>query len=176
MPPIRKRLARRETRTWRFLTFSCFNRLPLLRHPRIADLFARRLADARERCGFLLRAWVVMPEHVHLMLLPRDDAWPVSKIVVAIKQPVAQHVIARWRKLDAPILEKIRCSDGRLRFWQPGGGFDRNVRDDDERAREVEYIHWNPVRRRLVEQPTDWPWSSARAFAGWSDVLVPIDR
>jgi putative transposase len=160
----------------RYLTFSCQGRLALLGRAEIRDLFVALLAAARERCGFLLVAWVVMPEHVHLIILPDVRRWPVAKVCVALKQPLAQRMIRRWRELRAPILERIRCDDGRVRFWQAGGGFDRNIRDGAELKREIEYIHQNPVKRGLVEKPTDWAWSSARWYAGIREGQVPIDE
>lgn len=47
------------------------------------------------------------------------------------------------------------------RFWQRGGGFDRNIHDDSALAAEIEYMHMNPVRRKLYEKPSEWKWSSA---------------
>lgn len=73
------------------------------------------------------------------------------------------------------VLARITRADGSARFWQPGGGFDRNVRDYAELSREIEYIHHNPVRRGLVANPIDWPWSSARWYAGLRDGQIEID-
>lgn len=139
------------------------------------DLVAARIGEAQERCGFALRAWVVMPEHVHLIIGVRDGEWPVPRILRAIKQPVAQRVIARWRELRAPVLERITCADGRVRFWQTGGGFDRNVRNEDELVGEIGYVNRNPVKRGLVEKPEEWRWSSARWFAGAREGEIAID-
>ena len=58
-------------------------------------------------------------------------------------------------------------------FWQPGGGFDRNVWQERSLYEMMEYIHANPVRRGLVQQPTDWYWSSARFWEG--DRAGPLD-
>jgi len=167
-------MKRRETRCARYLTFSCHQRLALLGRREWRDVFAHGLAAARERCGFKLVAWVVMPEHVHLILVPGLEV-PVPRILCAIKQPIAQRAIKRWRETDAPILDKITVQDGRCRFWQAGGGFDRNVRGTKELGREIVYIHNNPVRRGLVEHPTDWAWSSARWYAGQREGQVPVD-
>ncbi len=52
------------------------------------------------------------------------------------------------------------------RFWQRGGGYDRDLRDPGVIHATIDYIHGNPVRAGLVEQPEDWPWSSAAYFAG----------
>jgi len=126
-----------------------------------------------------------MPEHVHIILIPTAAAgrdWPedhgsgLPAILIGIKKPLAETVIGRWKAVRWNDLASVTDARGGLHFWQPGGGFDRNVRDLDELEREVRYIHQNPVRRGLVEQSTDWRWSSARWYAGWKDVGLAINQ
>jgi putative transposase len=159
----------------RFVTFSCEHQLPLLGHPAIRDLFVSRLAAARSRFAFSLIAWVVMPEHAHLLVLPSDEA-TATRSLQWLKQSVAQRVVARWRELDAPILREITRPDGRIRYWQKGGGFDRNVRNDAEMSKTIQYIHRNPVERMLVEQPQQWTWSSVRWWMGKRGDALPCDH
>ena len=63
----------------RFLTFSCYRRLPLLGHPGIRDRFAERLAAVTDRCDLRLVAWVAMPEHAHLIVQPTGEATVADK-------------------------------------------------------------------------------------------------
>lgn len=158
----------------RFVTFSCQRRLPLLGNPAIRDVFVEALTTARSRHGFELFAWVVMPEHIHLLLRPHPDAH-LDEALRSMKTSVAKRVVNRWRTLGAPILDQIQTSRGAPRFWQKGGGFDRNVRDQHEFCREVRYIHRNPVERGLVEQPEGWRWSSVRWWMGQRDGEVECD-
>lgn len=144
-------------------------------NPAIREVFAASLAAAHERFGFALFAWVVMPEHAHLLIRPRDGV-PLDRALLCIKLSVSQRVIHRWRELDAPILKKIQTPVGSLRFWQRGGGFDRNVRHEGEFAKEVRYIHRNPVERELVKRPQDWAWSSAPWWLGDLSGPVPCDQ
>jgi putative transposase len=166
-PGHRKRMVRREIVGMpRFLTFSCQDRLPLLSNPRIAALTATQIAEARARFRFRLLAWVVMPEHVHLMVIASPDSPEIGRVLEFIKKSVARRVIARWREIDAPILQRLsQGAAGSPRFWQKGGGFDRNVRDTAEMTREITYIHRNPVERVLCAEPTAWAASSARWWA-----------
>ncbi len=206
--PPRKKLKRVEEHLgWRFLTCSCYRRLQLFADEWVKDLFVEILAAARERHGFRLIAWVVMPEHVHLIIIPTaglGTGSAVPLILIGIKKTLSDRVLREWRRgtgfvaLDdaraggdkttgiaqsseargtmCPVpLESIRTKDGKERFWQPGGGFDRNIRDGKELAREIEYIHQNPVKRGLVEKPTDWKWSSARWYAGIRAGTLSID-
>src|SRR4051812_33241135 len=124
---------RRETpNQTRFLTFSCYDRRPLFGNALIRDLFVEHLEKARLELGFVVYAWVVMPEHVHLLVLPRSEGAGVPTILSRIKRPLALKVIRRWRELNAPILRDVTDSSGLTRFWQKGGGYDRNMRDQDE--------------------------------------------
>lgn len=93
-----------------------------------------------------------------------------------MKKPFAQRVIARWVQLRAPVLDRIRLADGTHHFWQPGGGFDRNIRSDAELWKEICYIHDNPVIAELVERAEDWAWSSARWYSGDKVGAIPIDN
>ncbi len=132
------------------------------------------LALARSRDGFGLLAWVVMPEHVHLVVFPRGVS--VSSSLIGLKGRFARDIIGRWRELDAKILSRLEDAKGKPRFWQHGGGYDRVVRDEEELREKINYIHNNPVKRGLVDRPTDWKWSSARWYAGEREGIVEIDR
>lgn len=63
----------------------------------------------------------------------------------------------------------------RCRFWQPGGGYDRNVVEVATVHQMIEYLHANPIRRGLVEHAEDWEWSSARWYAGIRPVRIDMD-
>ncbi|MBX3317862.1 MAG: transposase [Phycisphaeraceae bacterium] len=155
---------RREgTGSPRFLTFSCYRREQLF-HPTIASLFADALAAARVKHGFALHAWVVMPEHVHLLITPPREL-DVGHALRSIKLPVAIEAIKRWDSESAlPEIERrlpaVHTPRGTPRFWQPGGGFDHNVRTEASLIKTINYIHKNPVERELVTAADQWPWSS----------------
>ena len=173
-PPIRKRLHRRAGGI-RFITFSNYRRLPLLGKPGARNVFVDCLYEAREKFDFALYAWVVMPEHVHILLFPRHNI-AMATILKSIKLKTSIRILKRWKELRAPILSKIIGPAGRPLFWQPGGGFDRNVRDHAEFRREIRYCHQNPVERGLVENPEWWDWSSCRWWMGIREPSVrPCD-
>jgi len=105
-----------------------------------------------------------MPEHFHLLIMPDPPGVTVTNVLRAIKPPFAARVLKRWRQLDAPVLSRLVDAQGRRHFWQRGGGYDRNIYSHRQLAAKIDYIHANPARRGLVTGPTDWPWSSARAY------------
>ncbi|MEO1236177.1 MAG: transposase [Planctomycetota bacterium] len=171
MPPPHRR--RYETLGHaRFLTFSCYQRLPLFQNPKIRDHFADALRGTQAATRFDLIAWVVIPDHVHLLLVPDLPDHPIPLVLERLKRPFAQAVLDRWAELDAPVLARLTDARSRRRFWQRGGGYDRNLTDEKQVITKAEYIHANPVRRGLVDSPQDWPWSSAAYYAGLRDVLI----
>ena len=64
----------------------------------------------------------------------------------------------------------------RHRFWQPGGGYERNIAEGSTLRRLMDSIHENPVRHGMVERPEDWEWSIARWHAGIHPIPIEMDR
>ncbi|MGP1308636.1 MAG: REP-associated tyrosine transposase [Phycisphaerales bacterium] len=145
----------------RFLTFSCFKRLPLFQNDSIKDVFVERLMRVSEQNNAELHAWVVMPNHVHLLLRPNLATTTVPQFLSRLKRPFAQTVLSRWQHLDAPVLDRLIDSRGQRRFWQRGGGYDRNIFSNEELIEKIEYIENNPVRAGLARTPSAYMWSSA---------------
>jgi putative transposase len=166
----RKRLRRHEVPgTARFLTFSCFRRYPLLKNDAIKSEFVRRFSLHSQATKVDVLAWVVMPNHAHLLI--HSEQTNVAVFLQQLKGQFAQAVIRRWRGLNAPVLDHIITKNG-PRFWQVGGGYDRNVMGD-ELLEKVRYCHANPVRACLASKSVDWPWSSARRYEARADATGP---
>jgi putative transposase len=169
--PIRKRCVRfNEPGQAHELTFSCHQRLPLLSRDRTRVWLCDAIEEARRLLEFDLWAYVFMPEHVHLLIWPRRPHYQISSILWRIKRPVGRKAIDFLARHGTTWLPKLRVTGpgGRTeyRFWQAGGGYDRNLTEPDTVRQVVDYIHANPVRRGLAERPEDWPWSSAGHYAG----------
>ena len=162
MPVIRRTLKRREIPGHvRYLTCSCYQRLPLFENDWTKNAFAEHLSLVRDRLDVALYGWVIMPEHIHLLLTPALPRVTVTDVLRALKRPFARKVLGRWRRLDAPMLRQVCDARRKPHFWQRGGGYDRNIVTDHELYEKLAYLHANPVRRRLVARPTAWTWSSA---------------
>lgn len=140
------------------LTFSCQRRLPLLGSKRLRDAFTDHLGEARDFNGYELHAYVVMPEHVHLIVTLRRS---LAAVLRSVKQPFASRVIRRWTELDAPALKQITTPTGQRHFWLRGGGHWKALEGLEACRLAARYLHENPVRRNLVASPTNWRWSSA---------------
>jgi putative transposase len=135
------------------------------------------MAATRARLGIQIGAFVVMPEHVHV-LVRCPEGVSVSGVLGSLKRPVSARAKAWLVEHEPEWIDRLTVVQGKrrvFRFWQAGGGFDRNIWEQRTLAEVVEYIHTNPLRRRLVERPTDWVWSSARFWAGMEGVLE-MDR
>jgi putative transposase len=148
------------------LTFCCFRRYAFLKAERTCQWLAEAIDEARKELEFSLWAYVFMPEHVHLLVYPKRQQYDVRIFLQQIKEPVGRKAV-KYLRVHAPHwLPRITVKRGKRlerRFWQAGGGFDRNVVELETLLAMIEYIHANPVRRGLVSQAEEWKWSSA----GW---------
>jgi putative transposase len=156
------------------LTFSCFRRLPLLSRDRSRRWFVDAMDTARRKCRLLLWAYVIMPEHVHLIVWPQEEKYEMRMIRTVLKVPVQRQALKFLQRRAPKFLDRLadKQPNGEVhyRFWQRGGGYDRNIIETSTLGQMIEYIHNNPVRRGLVDKATDWVWSSARFYAG----IVPV--
>src|SRR5205823_1535836 len=119
-----------EPRQPRELTFSCYQRIPFFSRERTCEWFIQSLESAHKKFGFQLWAYVIMPDHVHLLVNPGDAAAEMPKFLQAVKEPVARKAIAYLKANSPEWLARITVHEGqrvRHRFWQPGGGYDRNI-------------------------------------------------
>ncbi len=119
-----------------------------------------------------------MPEHVHVIVYPNQSEYQISEFLSAIKEPVTRNA-KRFLSATAPkFLEQLQDiqPNGKqtTRFWQRGGGYDRNLFTPESLWEKIHYIHSNPVRRGLVRMPTDWTWSSAKDFSHHRKPPIPL--
>jgi len=137
------------------------------------------LQQLREKFEVDLWAYVIMPEHLHLLLWPRKLEYRMEHLLAAIKRPVSAKAKQFLEtQSDRTWLKKLTvvkgCKDV-FRFWQPGGGFDRNIWQEHSLHDVIRYIHENPVRRGLVGEAKEWEWSSARFWEGDDSVRLKMD-
>lgn len=125
-----------------FITFSCYRRRPLLDGAISYGVFERLLEATRRRFGFVVAGYVLMPEHVHLLV----GETKLAKLSTAIQ--VLKQLTSHELKLS-----------GEKQFWQRRY-YDFNVYNEKKRIEKLQYMHRNPVKRGLVAKPEEWPWSS----------------
>ena len=147
-----------------FITTSCYQRLPLLGSARARDLLVAVLEQVRRRYHFVIVGFVVMPEHVHLLISEPDRGNP-STVMQALKQGFARRFLRRQRaRGDARqgALWNLALDQGHL--WQRRF-YDFVVWSERKRVEKLRYMHRNPVARGLVLEPEQWRWSSYRHYA-----------
>jgi len=160
------------------LTFSCFGGQPFLDRDRTRQWMLHAIKPAQMEHALDIWAFVIMPEHVHLLFHPRETRYDVSRILTTLKQSVAKRAM-HFVKASAPsflprMTDKHPNGKTTIRFWQRGGGYDRNLWSPGYIWETIEYIHDNPVRRGLCNRPEDWPWSSAVDYSASRSGLIPI--
>ncbi|MFH0937871.1 MAG: transposase [Planctomycetota bacterium] len=150
------------------LTFSCYRRLPLLTNDVWRALLSDRINWAAERHRFGLIAFVYMPEHLHLLVHSQVEECTVQRILYSIKKPFADKIKQLLTESNSPLLSRLTVQErpGKIvfRFWQEGPGHDRNLLTVENCIKAAEYIHNNPVRRRLCRSPNEWKWSSWKFY------------
>ena len=117
---------------------------------------------------FDLLGFVFMPEHVHLLVFPRNHDAQISRLLGAIKRPhsyrVKQWMIERADPRLVVLTVRERPGKEVFRFWQEGSGYDRNIINPTYLHQMLDYIHANPVRRGLVKKAGEWRWSSWHSY------------
>ena len=163
--------------TARFVTFSCHNQLPLLEPDWAKEIFLRQLKSSRAKHGLKILAYVIMPEHVHLVIDPVKEM-ELGRVIGEIKSRSAREIVAKLRNDDSAILENLRTQkDGkdRIAFWKPRC-YDHNCRSNDTVIEKITYCHNNPVKRGLVMSPDEWLWSSYESYTGDSHSGLKVDH
>jgi putative transposase len=158
-----------------FITFSCYRRLPFLKTGRARDVFVKELSKIRDETGFLLAGYVVMPEHVHLLVSEPKQGTP-STMLQKLKLRVARKLRMRRRRPSTTQLRlQFEETGAPLRaFWQ-ARFYDFNVYTSGKKKEKLNYMHANPVKRGLVEHSKDWRWSSWNFYWGGDVGMLRID-
>jgi putative transposase len=143
-----------QTGEFHFITFSCYQRRPYLDSRAAKELFESALEKMRRKYGFAVLGYVVMPEHIHLLISEPADGL-LSRALQAVKLSVSV------RRRESP-------------FWQHRY-YDFNVFTAEKITEKLRYLHRNPVARGLAEKPEDWQWSSFRHYATGIEGTVEIE-
>jgi len=146
-----------------FITISCRGRKPNFASPTARNAVVEMLSEVRDAYRFRLLGYVVMPEHVHLLVGEPAKGSP-STVMQVLKQRVAKR-----------LLRGARSREGGRHLWEKRF-YDFNVWSWKKRIEKIGYMHMNPVNRGLVSRPGEWSWSSYLSYAEGSAGLISIDR
>ena len=128
-----------------FLTFSCYRRQGNFSSAETYDLLLQCLENMRRHFSLCIYGYVVMPEHVHLL----------------VNEPKQASLADAIHFLKLSLAKQLRSRRGAVE----SGSFYRNVRDAREFTIKLRYLHRNPVKRGLVKEPGEWKWSRLRHYS-----------
>jgi putative transposase len=137
---------RQQTDQLHFITFSCFRRLPYLEDPTSKDTLEQVIEKTRSSYQLMIYAYVIMPEHVHLLT----------------NEPPKLSLASFLRVVKGQSSKLLKGT--REKFWQTRY-YDFNTFTTGKFVEKVRYIHRNPVTRGLVARPEDYRWSSFNHYA-----------
>jgi REP-associated tyrosine transposase len=151
-----------------FVTFCCYHRRPLLGTDEIRRIFESALERVRRSYRLCVYGYVIMPEHVHL-LLSEPQQGTLADALKSLKQGVSRRWIGKL-----PLKPKPGLSGPPGHFWQKRY-YDFNIRNYAQFVEKLRYVHRNPVKRGLCDRPEEWPWSSFRHYASGAEGRVEIE-
>ncbi len=139
------------------------------------DLLRAVVKQAKETHPFHINGWVVLPEHMHFILtLPKGDDDYVKRIrliktLFSRRLPKTEHrSTARQARNERGVWQR--------RYWE------HTIRDDQDYANHMDYLHYNPVKHGYVTQVKSWPYSSFHSLAkaqvyplDWTGCLTRLD-
>jgi putative transposase len=149
----------------RFITFGTRGFTPVFTNQRFCHIGVETIEQICDCCAVELLAYVVMPEHVHLVIDPPVSE-EVGELIGDIKRTIARAIHAEL-PADSPLLTNlsgVRSGTKRFALWQRRC-FDYNCRTLESLNEKIEYCHWNPVNRGLVKDPGDYKWSSYHLYS-----------
>ena len=162
-----------------YITIVTKDRLPVFRNERLKQLLCAAMNEARQSAGFLLFAYVIMIDHLHLLT---NRPSTTSDLLRVLKSLTARRVIDYLKEKNfASSLAKLQHQELRRKhkysLWQ----VEKNVLpvfSEGMFMQKVNYIHQNPVRAGLVEKASDYRWSSYRMWHGYQleDEPLLVDR
>jgi putative transposase len=164
-----------HTQQSHFVTFTCYHRHRWFTSDANRHVFELALERVRRKFKLRVYGYVVMPDHVHI-LLSEPDRGALADALKSLKQGVARRLL-----MSPPLKPKAGLSgppetpSGKgEHFWQKRY-YDFNIRNYPQFVEKLRYIHRNPVRAGLCERPEDWKWSSFLHYATGHEGRVEIE-
>jgi putative transposase len=161
-----------------YTTSVCFKRVPIFRSDRTCQLFIDTLNETRTRCPYKLIGYVIMPDHVHLIVNPLDR--DISALMGRLKSISARKILD-WlheNNHDGSLAKLALHSPQKRRHthavWQKDFS-SIDLWSAKFIRQKLNYIHLNPVRAGLCKHPAEWKWSSYRAYLPHASGSVPIE-
>jgi putative transposase len=144
-----------------FFTLVTYRRRRILTKPDSRIILREVISEVRREHPFTVDAWVLLPDHLHcIWTLPKGDG-NFSKRWGLIKAGFSRKVKPLLHRTAWMTDSKERHRENTIwqrRFWE------HQVRDDEDLHRHLDYIHYNPVKHAMVNNPADWPYSTFHRY------------
>lgn len=161
-----------------FITSTVVEWLPVFTSSTYCDVLIESLKFCRKQKGLKLYAFVIMDTHIHLLayagylprLMKEFKSYTASRLIQSLQNSGNQRLLkdlAYFKRRG-----KTECSH---QFWQEGY-HPQAVTTEEMMLQKMEYLHFNPVRRGLVDRPEYWRYSSAASYYGGGVPVMEIDR
>ncbi|MCJ7507141.1 MAG: transposase [candidate division Zixibacteria bacterium] len=163
-----------------FITTNVFQRIPIFSNVDYCKIVIQKINFYRKRYDFKLIGYVIMPDHIHLLIQPPEKQ-NVSSIIRDLKRSIAMEIINHLKgenkagPLKSLKLPNIKSKNHTFSLWQRRF-IDFNIFSEKKLYEKLEYIHNNPVRDKLVSSPSDWIFSSYRNYFEEDDSIIAVDR
>jgi putative transposase len=160
----------------RFIIFCTHQKLPILSNHVFRDIIVNRLYEFCRDSKLRLLGYVVMPEHVHLVMVPPEDV-ELGPLIGELKRIAARDIHKLLNSSESGLSAKLlvrRDGKEKTAIWQRRC-FDHNCRTEGSVWEKINYCLSNPVKRGLVRQAADWKWSSYSFYAASGNVLLDLD-
>lgn len=152
-----------------FITSVTRDRRKIFLDPKNIQIFWDVIKATKEENSFEIPAYVLLPDHFHLLLSLGEEGSNFSKILQLIKGRFTNS-FKKLNKIESPV------SLWQKRFW------DHVIRNEEDYKLHIDYIHWNPVKHGLTNDPMTWQYSSFSTWCtegiypeGWGNEVIPVN-
>lgn len=163
-----------------FITINTYRKEKLFKEDKYCQVIIDNLKFYRQKFDFKLSGYVIMPEHLHLLMQLSKEYNDISDVIRDIKSHSARQILY-YQGRRGPLTSHSktcpgqgtratreeyphrRMSDQRFHIWQPDF-YDFNIYSEKKLTEKLNYIHNNPVRANLCYNPADWKYSSFRNY------------
>lgn len=162
--------------TARFITLSCHNYLNLFEDDKVKMIFLDCLSQIKHKYSLKLFGYVIMLNHVHLVVYPEKPV-KIGRVIGELKSQSARHILNYFREIKSYVLEDLKVLRNgieRIAFWHRRC-YDHNCRGMDSVIEKINYCHNNPVKNGLVTDVSEWKWSSYDYYCTDKYELIEID-
>ncbi len=166
-----------------FVTGCVYKKIELFdQYPMCAKMFLKSLDFYRTKLNYKLLAYVVMPEHYHFLIYLSPET-TISKIMMVVKGYTAKNIIDFLKEDNPTYLLKFKVPESKIKRFKDSiyqifqkDNYDFNIHSEKKLFEKINYIHYNPVKRGLVEEPSQYLYSSAKNFENGPDSFITIDK